>query len=191
MPEAGTAGAADERRRRRTAMKPNYSAVLLVALFALGCDRDASARHGVAYFTGVKGFESIGGGARLEEAPPGVRMVVWLNQAPPGPKGVHVHEKGDCTDALAATMGKHFAPHDEPHGLPGAAKHHPGDLGNLMVRDDGNGSLELSTSAGNLIPGDPMSFLNRAIVIHQGEDKGTQPSGDSGQPLACAVIKVN
>jgi Cu/Zn superoxide dismutase len=34
-----------------------------------------------------------------------------------------------------------------------------------------------------------MSFANRAIIIHQGEDKGTQPSGDSGKPLACAVIK--
>lgn len=164
---------------------------LAAPLLALGCDRDSSARHGVAYFTGVKGFEAVGGGARFEEAPPGVRVVVWLNQAPAGPKGVHIHEKGDCADALAGSMGKHFAPHGEPHGLPGAAKHHPGDLGNLMVRDDGNGSLELSTASGNLIQGDPMSFLNRAVVIQQGEDKGTESSGDAEKPLACGVIKPN
>ena len=158
-------------------MTPHRLAPWLVAsLFVVACDRDSSARHAVAYFTGVKGSEAIGGGARFEESPPGVRVVVWLNQAPPGPKGVHIHEKGDCSDALAGTMGK---------------KYHPGDFGNLMVRDDGNGSLEVSTTAGNLTPGVPMSFLNRAIVVHEAEDKGTEPSGDSGKPLACAVIKPN
>jgi Cu-Zn family superoxide dismutase len=114
---------------------------------------------------------------------------VWLDNAPPGPKGVHVHERGDCSDPLVDSMGKHFAPHGEDHGLPGAATHHPGDLGNIKIRDDGKGYLELTTEGGNLRPNDPMSFANRAIIIHQGEDKGTQPSGDSGKPLACAVIK--
>jgi Cu-Zn family superoxide dismutase len=161
----------------------------IVAGLALGCARDSTARKAVGEFIGVKGFENVEGKAKLEEAPPGVKILVWLDNAPPGPKGVHVHERGDCSDPLVDSMGKHFAPHGEDHGLPGAARHHPGDLGNIKIKDDGKGYLELTTEGGNLKPNDPLSFANRAIIIHQGEDKGTQPSGDSGKPLACAVIK--
>ena len=93
------------------------------------------------------------------------------------------------SNPLSENMGKHFAPHGEVHGLPGAAAQHPGDRGNIVVRDDGMGYLELTTKEGNLKPSDTMSFASRAIIIHQGEDKGSQPSGESGKPLACAVIK--
>jgi Cu-Zn family superoxide dismutase len=170
-------------------MKPTH-VWLFAALLAAGCDRD-STREAEGHLAGVKGFESVAGKVKLEEVSSGVRVLLELENAPPGPKGVHIHEKGDCSDPLLESMGKHFAPHGEPHGLPHAGPQHPGDLGNVVVHDNGKGELELTTRTGNLKPGDPMSFTNRAVIVHQGEDKGTQPSGDSGKPLACAVIKAD
>jgi Cu-Zn family superoxide dismutase len=163
---------------------------LLVSLVIVGCDRN-STREAEGVLAGVKGFESVAGKVELEEASSGVRVHLKLENAPPGPKGVHIHEKGDCSDPLLESMGKHFAPHGEPHGLPNTGAQHPGDLGNVVVRDDGRGELLLTTRAGNLKPDDPMTFTNRAVIVHQGEDKGTQPSGDAGKPLACAVIKTD
>jgi Cu-Zn family superoxide dismutase len=31
--------------------------------------------------------------------------------------------------------------------------------------------------------------VNRALILHEKEDKGTQPSGDAGGRIACGVIK--
>lgn len=169
-------------------MKPNQAFLLLALAIAGGCDRN-STRDAEGKLAGVQGFESVAGTVELEEAPSGVRVSLKLENAPPGPKGVHIHEKGDCSNPLADSMGKHFAPQSEPHGLPGSNTQHPGDLGNVVVRDDGKGELEITTRTGNLKPGDSLSFADRAIIVHQGEDKGTQPSGDSGKPMACAVIK--
>jgi Cu-Zn family superoxide dismutase len=86
-------------------------------------------------------------------------------------------------------MGKHFAPTIKRHGLPTAKEHHLGDLGNITVDRDGEGRLEITVLGANLKPNDPHSFLGKSIVIHEGEDKGLQPSGGSGTPMACAVIK--
>lgn len=153
-----------------------------------GSPAAASNRRAVAEFKAIEGLE-LEGKAKLEESASGVKISLTLEDAPPGRKGVHVHEKGDCSDIPGESMGKHFAPHSEPHGLPPASDRHPGDLGNIVVDKDGNGQLEIITQAGTLKPGEPMSFLNRSIVVHQGEDKGTQPSGDAGKPMACAVIR--
>jgi Cu-Zn family superoxide dismutase len=165
------------------------AAWLFAASLSLGCARNSEGRHAEGTFVPMQGFEGIAGKARFDEAPPGLKILVWLEGAPAGPKGVHVHEKGDCSAPLGDRTGAHFAPHGEAHGLPGTAPHHPGDLGNITIRDDGMGYLELTTEAGNLKPDDPMSFLNRAVVVQQGEDTGSPPSGDAAKPLACAVVK--
>ena len=157
------------------------SAWLLATVVVLGCGRNASHQAEGAFVAG-KGFDSVGGGVRVEETPPGVKVLVWLENAPPGPKSVHVYERGDCNDLLADSAGK--APQ-------GTAKRHSGDLGNIKIREDGMGYLEVTTERGNLKPNDPLSFANKAIVIHQTEDKGAQPSGDSEKPVACAVIKTS
>jgi Cu/Zn superoxide dismutase len=162
-------------------MKTN-AALLLATLLCWGCGKN-TARQAEGAFLAVKGHGNVGGGVRLEEAPRGVKVLVWLENAPPGPKDVRVHERGDCSDPLVESMGKHFAPRGEPHAS--------GDLGNLEIRDDGNGYLEVTTERGNLDPNDPTSFANRAIVVHQREDKGPAPSGESEKPLACAVIKAS
>lgn len=52
----------------------------------------------------------------------------------------------------------------------------------IEVGASGEGRLEITTATGNLKPNDPMSFLDRAIVIHEGADKGAQASGARASP---------
>ncbi len=111
----------------------------------------------------------------------------------PGTHGIHIHEKGDCSAADAMSAGGHYNPTGEPHGAPGSARHHGGDLGNLTA--DANGDATLSATldtarfgmgnlAGNTIAG-------RSLVIHADPDDLTsQPAGNSGKRVACGVIRM-
>jgi superoxide dismutase, Cu-Zn family len=133
----------------------------------------------------------LGGDVKLEEVTSGVRVEVSVHDAPKSSKlGVVVHETGDCKD-LAKGFGPHFNPRGTRHGLPGAPEQHAGDLGNITTDADGKGKLLVLTSGGNLRDGDPRSYLKRPLVIHAAEDRGTEPSGDVGEPLACAPIELD
>lgn len=135
----------------------------------------------------------IDGEARFSEHGKGVKIVVNVKDAPSGEKGIHIHEKGDCSDIAGKSMGSHFAPEGDKHGLPDQAQDeiHLGDLGNIEIKDDGTGKKEITIEKANLTEGDPMSLLGKALVIHEGKDEGAakQPSGGSGKPIACGVIK--
>lgn len=126
--------------------------------------------------------------ADLEEVSGGVRIEVDVDGAEQGRKGVHIHEKGDCSDVSGKSMGEHFALGTEQHGLPGATSHHFGDLGNIDIAANGDGRLIIVVPGANLGPDGERSFAGRAIVIHEAEDVGTGPTGHSGKPIACAVI---
>lgn len=123
----------------------------------------------------------------------GVKIVVNVEKAPVGEKGIHIHEKGDCSDIRGKSMGSHFAPQGDKHGLPTDPQDqiHLGDLGNIEVKSDGTGKKEITLAQANLKEGDPMSLLGKALVIHEAKDQGAsaQPSGGSGSPIACGVIE--
>jgi Cu-Zn family superoxide dismutase len=146
-------------------------------------------RRAEAKFQSVQGSK-LNGDAKLEETASGVLIHVDVADAPPGRKGIHIHEKGDCSDISGMSMGSHFNPGRVAHGLPGSSQHHPGDLGNIVIQNDGKGSLDITTDQGGLKPDEPTSFVGRAIVIHESDDKGAQPTGGAGKPIACAVIKA-
>lgn len=138
----------------------------------------------------VRRGSSMTARARLEQVEQGVKVLVEVEGAPPGNKAVHVHERGDCSDIAGKSMGEHFAPRGEPHGLPDSARHHIGDLGNIQIGEDGRGRLEILAAEANLEEQDPLSLLDKAIVIHEAADEGTQPAGDAGSPMACGVIRA-
>lgn len=107
---------------------------------------------------------------------------------PPGPHGLHVHEVGDCTPPDFASAGGHFNPTGADHACPPTESRHAGDLGNVMIGDDGTGTLELVTNLLTVTAG-PMSVAGRAVVLHSREDDCvTQPSGDSGERIGCGTI---
>jgi len=131
---------------------------------------------------------ALKGQATLEEVQDGVRITLKVNDGTPGLRGVHIHEIGDCSDIAGKSMGEHFSPDPSEHGLPSEANHHFGDLGNIAIDDSGKGALEIVVARASLRQSDAYSLLGRAVVMHAGQDTGEGPSGESGAPMACAVI---
>ena len=132
---------------------------------------------------------TLQGSATFEETEDGVTIVLNVANAKPGKQAVHVHELGDCSDIPGKSMGEHFAPDHQNHALPDQEARHLGDLGNIEIGKDGKGTLQLLAPRASLKPNDSHSFLGKALVVHESKDMGTQPSGDSGAPVACGVIK--
>jgi len=129
------------------------------------------------------------GRATLAASDSGVKVTVDVSGAPPGPHAAHIHQTADCSDKEAKSAGDHFNPMMHEHGLPPSEMRHLGDLGNLEVNKDGKGHLEITIAGANLKRGDKMSFLERAIVVHEKVDNGGQPAGNAGKRIGCGEIK--
>jgi superoxide dismutase, Cu-Zn family len=124
-----------------------------------------------------------------ELATGGVRVRVHIEHAPPGTHGLHIHEKGDCSDPKAANAGGHFNPGGMPHAGPHDMKRHAGDLGNIEIKPDGTGDLEITSDMLTVNPG-PNSVVGRSVVFHEkADDMTTQPTGNAGGRLGCGVIQ--
>lgn len=119
----------------------------------------------------------------------GVRAVIHVEKAPPGTHGLHIHEKGDCSDPKAASAGGHFNPGGMPHSGPMDMKRHAGDLGNIEIKQDGTGDLTITSDMLTVKPG-PNSVVGRAVVFHEkADDLKTQPTGNAGGRFGCGVIQ--
>lgn len=133
---------------------------------------------------------TLSGKAEFTSGPEGVRARVKVQDATPGKHGIHVHQKGDCSDIPGKSMGEHFAPDVKEHGLLDSPMRHLGDLGNIEVAADGTGAVDVLVPNATLDNG-THSYVGKALVIHEKEDVGTGPSGESGTPIACAVIRAD
>ena len=90
--------------------------------------------------------------------------------------GMHIHEKGDCSNNFANT-GMHLNPNQ---------KQHPCHLGDLPPLLNNNGYAYLCFYNGFLTLDD---VLGHSLVIHKNRDDFTsQPAGNSGDKIACGVI---
>ena len=119
----------------------------------------------------------------------GVRVRVHVEKAPPGTHGLHVHEKGDCSDPEAKSAGGHFNPGGMPHAGPMASQRHAGDLGNIEIGANGKGDLDVRTDLLTVKAG-PNSVVGKAVIFHEkADDLATQPTGNAGGRLACGVVQ--
>lgn len=102
--------------------------------------------------------------------------------------GFHVHEKGDCSSPDGESAGGHFNPDGKPHGSLSAMAHHAGDLQSLKA--DANGVAKFSFDAPGLsVESGMANVVGKGLIVHKNpDDFTTQPSGNSGPRLACAVI---
>ncbi|HEX8429767.1 MAG TPA: superoxide dismutase family protein [Longimicrobium sp.] len=119
-----------------------------------------------------------------------VRMSVRATGMPAGTHGAHLHEAGMCDAPQFTTAGPHLNPTMRQHGMRNPRGPHFGDLPNLVVGANGTGSLD-ATVAGSLTAGvAPIFDANgTAFVVHAtADDMVTDPSGNSGARIACAVI---
>jgi superoxide dismutase, Cu-Zn family len=129
---------------------------------------------------GTVGFTERGEGVRVAGEVRGLK--------PNAEHGFHVHEKGDCSSPDATSAGGHFNPGGSPHGQVGGAAHHAGDMPNLKADASGVARFEFMVPALRVADG-PNAVVGRGLVVHRDpDDYRSQPAGNSGARLACAVI---
>ena len=132
------------------------------------------------------------GGLKITAAGTGVKISGMVQGLPPDSEfGFHFHEKGDCSAPDATSAGAHFNPTNQEHGHPQSEPHHAGDM--LNVRSDAQGVAEVSIDNPDvsLATGQPNDIVGRALVLHaKPDDYKTQPSGNSGDRIACGVVAI-
>ncbi len=148
----------------------------------------APAAAPIAVAIASKSGSKLTGTATFTAVDGGVKVSIQVAGAPPGKVATHVHETGDCSAPDAKSAGGHFNPEHHQHALPPATERHLGDLGNIDIGPDGKGSLDIVVKGADLKPGDPDSYLGRAIIVHEKLDDGGQPTGNAGGRIGCGVI---
>lgn len=142
-----------------------------------------------AKIAGGNDYPTIRGTANFYQVPtqPGIFVEIELSNLPvfsedsasgdaPSFLGFHLHENGDCSNNLANT-GSHYNPQNALH------PHHLGDFPSLL---NNHGVAYMAFYDQYLTLED---ISNRSLIIHSNRDDFTsQPSGDSGEKIACGVI---
>lgn len=133
------------------------------------------------------------GKAILAQTASGVLIEMELSNIPEGEHGFHIHETGVCDAADGfKSAGSHFEPAQHQHGYMAADGPHAGDMPNQFAGSDGRLAANVLNSNVTLSDG-PTSMLDAdgsAIIVHAKRDDYTsQPTGDAGDRIACAVIE--
>jgi len=120
-----------------------------------------------------------------------VRVVVDVQGLKPGAEhGFHIHEAGDCSSGDGMSAKGHFNPFSKPHGQYTSAEHHAGDLPSLKADSSGRAKLNVDVTTISVTPG-AGSVVGRGLIVHADpDDYKTQPTGNAGARLACAVIQA-
>lgn len=127
------------------------------------------------------------GTATLAPTPSGMMLVTLdLTGLPPGIRGVHIHETGECSPPDFDSAGGHLADGKE-HGTMAENGPHPGDLPNLHVPE--GGALMVEFFAAGLTPDLLGDDDGSAIIIHeQPDDYVGQPAGNAGTRVGCGTF---
>lgn len=162
--------------------------VLMAALALAGCDGDKEPSA-----TGelkALGDSGVTGKATFTRQGAKVHVEAELSGLTPGMHGFHVHEFGDCSSPDGKSAGDHFNPEGHQHGAPGSASH-PGDLGNIEADANGRATLSLVVDQLTVDTG-KLGIVGRGLIVHEkADDLVSQPVGEAGGRVACAVIKAD
>jgi Cu-Zn family superoxide dismutase len=166
-------------------------AVLLLCAAVAGCAGMSSGEgpKASARLEPTRGNTAIGSVVFTQK---GDRVVVVANVSglKPGQEhGFHIHEKGDCSSGDGMSTGGHFNPFGKTHGQHGQGERHGGDLPVLKADASGNAVLEATLDIITVADG-PGSVVGRGMIVHRDpDDYKTQPTGNAGPRIACAVIQ--
>ena len=174
--------------------------LVLVAVLSTAVAVGAQGQRATGTFVSGNGAQV--GTAELTQEANQVRVIVRFNDASvvtPGNHGFHFHAVGRCDGPDFMSAGGHFNPASKQHGLKNPAGPHSGDLPNLPIdattrNQTGAGYTFVTTS--NLVtltPGASSLFDadGTALVIHANpDDEVTDPTGNSGGRIACAVLRL-
>ena len=104
-----------------------------------------------------------------------------------GLHGIHVHAVGRCDASGFTSAGGHWNPAERKHGLNNPQGPHGGDLPNMSVAANGVASQSMVLSGASLAA--LADADGSALIVHAtADDHVTDPSGNSGDRIACAVI---
>ncbi len=122
----------------------------------------------------------------------GSRVIVTAeinNLKPNAEHGFHVHDKGDCSSGDGMSAAGHFNPLGKPHGNHTVAERHAGDMPNIKADANGRATYRAELDVITVSDG-PTSVVGRGLIVHRDPDDYTsQPVGNAGPRLACAVIR--
>ncbi|MFN3214332.1 MAG: superoxide dismutase family protein [Henriciella sp.] len=138
---------------------------------------------------GVDG--SVIGSLNILDGPNGllIEAVIEPGGLTPGWHGLHLHQVGDCSDAGEFKLsGGHVGKIPDGHGLLNPVGPEAGDVPNIWAGADGSAGYEAFTT---LISGAELADEDgTALIIHANrDDHMTQPIGEAGPRVACAVIR--
>lgn len=167
----------------------------LLAMLTAGAAAGGASRAG-GTFVDANG-QPIGWVRLVEDGTGKVHVNVHVAGLTPGLHGIHIHAIGACSPTFAAAGG-HYNPLGHQHGLDNPNGAHAGDLPNLIVNTAGVGHLDATTDGVTISSGPTTLFdstsgaVGSAFVIHASEDdQVSQPIGNSGDRVACAVIEAD
>ncbi|MDO5336867.1 MAG: superoxide dismutase family protein [Eubacteriales bacterium] len=145
--------------------------------------------HAIAIIRGSRQYPQIHGSVRFYQTQYGVLTAAELFGLPSPEEvckspvfGFHIHEGGECSgnkkDPFADT-GMHYDPNGCEH------PYHAGDMPPLF----GNHGYALSIFLTDRFPIN--DIIGKAIIVHSmPDDFHTQPSGNSGDKIACGLIRA-
>ncbi len=171
-------------------VEPTVNETLPVENEAAEAGGNDMAAAGTATATLQKADGTPAGSATATPTADGLAITVSVTGIPAGPHGVHVHMTGKCEGPKFESAGGHWNPASTQHGLDNPKGQHAGDMPNLTAADDGTGSLSYTLKGGTLAQ--LLDADGAAFVIHAGEDdQKTDPSGNSGDRIACGVFAAS
>lgn len=162
--------------------------VLLFAALAAGCAGTPAGPVALAQLSPTRGNAVMGSVTFRQNGDKVVVTGEVRGLAPGGEHGFHVHEKGDCSSGDGESAGGHFNPSGAPHGQHASGQHHAGDLPSL--RADAGGVAKFAFESRTISVGSGATdVIGRGLIVHRNpDDYRTQPTGNAGPRLACAVI---
>jgi superoxide dismutase, Cu-Zn family len=129
---------------------------------------------------------------RAEDTGAGLKLTPELAGLPPGPHGMHLHDKPSCDPGekdgkqeAGLAAGNHWDPEGTGKHLGPGGQGHKGDLPVLQVEPDGTATTPVS--APRLSVAD---LRGHALVIHEGGDNYSDrpdPMGGGGARIACGI----
>jgi superoxide dismutase, Cu-Zn family len=171
-------------------MKMRFFAVIPALLFASSICAQAATVTAHADIVDSTGKNV--GKAALKQTAAGVEIKASLSNLPPGTHGMHIHTVGKCDPPDFKSAGGHFNPDMKKHGMNNPDGMHAGDLPNVEVGADGKAKVKVTAAHVTLTDGDHSLFHEggTSLVIHEkADDYMTDPSGNSGNRIACGVIE--